>query len=71
MRLAFPQLSPPRKGDEIERLSYQGGEAILLSLTHPSARPPHDWGRNLHSPYLRNVVQPRVEEVRQRLFLAR
>ena len=59
MQKAFPKLS----GDVVQTIPLYGRACHILAFTHPSARGNSNWGRNDHTPYLLNVVEPSVKSV--------
>lgn len=55
----------PLGGPTVERCCIRGRWVPLVSLSHPSARFPHNWGANEYTPYLLNTVMPAVQTARQ------
>lgn len=51
-----------RVGPELEILNLQQDRSIVLTLAHPSAHFPMNWGANDRTPYLVEKVQPLVQE---------
>jgi len=46
------------RGDHLYTTSYDGGEALVCTFSHPSAQRDKRWGDSLTAPYLNEVVVP-------------
>jgi hypothetical protein len=61
MIIAFDGLSD----EVVQAIQINGRATRVLAFTHPSAHGKYNWGRNDSTPYLRNVVAPKVQRVLQ------
>lgn len=59
MRQAFalPVHAPPTC---VELMKIRARDTVLVSLTHPSARQPYNWGQSDRTPYLLETVAPAI-----------
>lgn len=69
VRRAFDGVEQDDENDTLFHVRIAEREAWALSLTHPSAMHPHNWGSNEHMPYLLQRVVPAVQALHNRLNL--
>ncbi len=68
VRGAFDEVTQEAKDLPVYIVRLGSIQAFVAVFTHPSARFPHNWGANDHTPYLRQTMEPSVAWIRRQIL---